>query len=146
MARCEFVEPSYQNKCGATFGITRVEFVNPLLKIPEVFFACKKHGDIRFNSLSMSEIEIQKMKDNDKVGWKEGNEKLGDIRWNICRRCNEQFRKEDVVWNLLYFSIKNDIQVRMRRSFLLHRECAMSEMTLYKIRDEKEKFKKLDTF
>jgi len=129
MPRCEFVDPSSNILCGSTTQITKIVFNSVTMKIPKVFYACKKHGDMRFNALSLSEIELNKMKDRDKISWSQFKDEIQKIRWKMCRKCNSSIG-DQITFCVEYFWIQKD-KLGLRRSFILHNECVMSELRLY---------------
>lgn len=126
---CEFVDPSSNILCGSPNQITKIVFNSVSIKIPMVFYACKRHGDMRFNALSLSEIELTKLRDRDSVNWSEFKDEIQKIRWKFCRRCNSSIG-DQVTYCVEYFWIQKE-KLGLRRSFILHNQCAMSELKLY---------------
>ena len=131
MTRCDYIDPSYNFPCGKK-AHTKIVINIPNRKEPIVKFACERHGDERFNWLSSTEIKLIKDKNQNKIEYMEFSEKIKIIRWKQCRRCNGDFVDSDVQCCLEYYSM-GDIKISMRRSFLLHNDCLISELKYYEI-------------
>ncbi len=145
MGKCQFVDPSNNYVCGKNYQIERIQFISPSEKQSFSYLICSNHSKLRFDVLNLSEKEIQSDFEKDRIKYQEKRDKMSDI-WNSCRRCNLRFNKEDVTWAVDYFRIRNDIQISLKKSFRIHRECAMREMTLYGHGREIIKDTKLDVF
>lgn len=145
MAVCAFVDPTDHHRC-IEKAKTRLLFIDPVNPQPIVKVACDRHGDMRFNSLSDSEKYVVKQKEQNQISYHDFSDKLNVVRWRRCRKCDHDFGFNDVIWILEFFSIKNEIQLRMRRSFRLHRDCAISELKLFTEKSNTQQNKSLDGF
>ncbi len=132
--KCEFVDPSTDILCNYPNNLTKIVFEESTGKTDIVIFACKKHGDIRFNSLSMAEDDVRKQLDRGLIDYTKFKEELREIRWNRCRKCNERLG-DKANYCVTYYALKVN-QIRLRRSFLLDFACAKSELKLYGIGKE----------
>lgn len=132
--KCEFVDPSSDILCNHPHNLTKIVFEESTNKKNIVIFACKKHGDMRFNSLSMAEDDIRKQLDRGLIEYTKFKEELREIRWNRCRKCNQRLG-DKANYCVTYFALKNN-QIRLRRAFLLDFNCATSELKLYGIGKE----------
>lgn len=137
--RCEYVDPLYNVPCGKLTTLAKIVINLPLYIQPVVRFVCKIHGDIRFDYLAQSEINLKKLKDNNKIQYDKYKKSLRNIRWSRCRMCNADFVITDVVCCLEYYWLTKT-RVSMRRSFLLHDFCLKSEMGFFNVQ-KSEKFK-----
>ena len=131
MHKCDFVDPQYNFPCHKK-SETKIVINLPNKKDPIVKFACKEHGNQRFNWLSSTEIKITKLKDTNKISYAEFSEGIKQIRWKKCRRCNGEFTDSDVQCLLEYLWL-HDSRVSLRRSFSLHIDCLNSELKFYEI-------------
>ncbi len=132
--KCEFVDPSTDILCNYPNNLTKIVFEESTGKTNIVIFACKKHGDMGFNVLSMSEDEVHKNLDRGTIEWGNFKEELKEIRWNKCRKCNERLG-DKANYCVTYYALKGN-QIRLRRSFILDFNCAVSELRLYGIGKE----------
>jgi len=145
MSKCEFVDLSTGIVCNSTNQITKIVFNSTLTKIPLVFFACRLHGDMRFNALSMSERLLHEQKNNNAIDWENFKETLKNIRWKSCRRCNREIG-DTATYCVEYFWIREkENKIGLRRSFILDNECAKSELRLFGIGNEIKKDQTLDS-
>ena len=131
MVKCSFVDPEYNHPCNKKAS-QKIVIQWPNKNQPLVKFACERHGDARFNYLSLSEKKLQKKKDENKIEWQEYKDEIRLIRWKICRRCNGDFEEQDMQCCVEYFWI-TDIRIGLKRSFLLHNDCLSSELRYYEI-------------
>jgi hypothetical protein len=129
--KCTFVDPEYNFPCNKK-SHTKIVINIPNKKEPIVEFACERHGDQRFNYLSLTESKLTKSKDTNKISYVEFSEQMKNVRWKQCRRCNGVFNDSDMVCCLEYYFVK-DIRISMRRSFLLHSDCLASELRFYSV-------------
>ncbi len=143
--QCQFVDPTDHHKCGEK-AKTRILFIDSVSIHPEVRVACDRHGDMRFNVLSNTEIEITKRKDDNSISWTDFSERMRVVRWSECRRCFSKFEMNDANWIIEFFAIKRDIQIRMRRSFRVHASCGKSELSLFTEKKDADKNKRIDNF
>lgn len=120
--------------CNYPHNLTKIVFEEATSKTNIVIIACKKHGDMRFKALSMSEDEVQKSLDRGLIKWGDFKEELKEIRWSRCRKCNERLGDKSN-YCVTYYALKNN-QIRLRRAFILDVECAISELRLYGIGKE----------
>jgi len=145
MPKCEFVNLSTNIVCGSTNQITKIVFNSNLTKIPLVFFACRIHGDLRFNVLSFSEKLLQDQKKSNAIDWENFKETMKNIRWKNCRKCNREIGAT-ATYCIEYFWIREkENKIGLRRSFILDSECAKSELRLYGIGNEIKKDQTLDS-
>jgi len=121
-------------------------FINPTEKNPYVFHVCGNHGNLRFGVLNFAEAEVQTLYDRNQIKWDKKRDRMSEI-WKTCKRCNEPFTKEDVIWVIQYIKLSNDIQLSTKKPFRVHKDCALREMTLYGFgKKEADKEQKLDLF
>jgi len=145
MPKCEFVDLSTGIVCGSTNQITKIVFNSTLTKIPLVFYACRNHGDIRFNALSMSEKLLHEQKNNNAIDWENFKETLKNIRWKDCRRCNREIG-DTATYCIEYFWMREkENKIGLRRSFILDNECAKSELRIFGVGNEIKKDQTLDS-
>lgn len=145
MAKCDFVDPSGNHKCGKKFQIERIHFINPTTKQPLVYFTCQNHAKIRFDVLNLAESELKLMKDKNQIKYQQFKDGMSEI-WSKCRRCNESFKKEDVIWLIEYFRITSEIQISLKKAFRIHKDCAIRELFLYGLGKEISTDSRLDDF
>jgi len=143
--QCEFYNPTDHYRCTEK-AKTRILFIDSLVIHPVVRVACDRHGDMRFNALSNTEIEINKRKDENKISWTDFSDRMRIIRWDECRKCFTKFKFDDANWIIEFFAIKRDTQIRMRRSFRVHTSCGKSELSLFTEKKDLEKNKRIDSF
>lgn len=145
MPNCEFIDPSSNYECGKKFNVEMIHFINPTAKNPNVYYVCSLHAKIRFDAFNRSEEELKKQYDRHEVNWQQRKDKQSEI-WFKCRKCNNAFEKEDVIWVVIYFRFKSDIQLQVKKAFRLHRDCAIGEQFLYGLGREIAKNSKLELF
>lgn len=143
--QCSFIDPTDQHRC-IEKAKTRILFIDSINQSPQIRVACDRHGDMRFNSLSNTEIEISKRKEQNQISWTDFKDRMSVIRWSECRRCFGKFNINDANWIIEFFAIRNDIQIRMRRSFRVHASCGKSELSLFTEKTDLKKNKRLDSF
>lgn len=143
--QCQFVDPTDHYRCGEK-AKTRILFIDSTSIHPLIRVACDRHGDLRFNALSNTEIEITKKKNEDRISYTEFSDRMRVIRWSECRRCFSMFKMDDTNWIIEFFAIKRDTQIRMRRSFRVHASCGKSELSIFTEKKDLEKNKSLDGF
>ena len=131
--KCDFVNPEYNFQCHKKSD-TKIVVNMPNKKDPIVLFACKEHGDSRFNWLSATEIKITKAKDTNKISYTEYSEAMKQIRWKKCRRCNGEFVDSDMQCLIEYLWLK-DNKISLRRSFSVHIDCLTSELRFYEVQE-----------
>lgn len=119
--------------------------INPTAKNPDVFYACGLHAKLRFDAFNRADAEIQNQYEKNQIKFQEKRELQSDL-WQRCRKCNEYFAKDDVIWIVQYFRFSTDIQIALKKSFRMHRNCAVSEQMLYGVGKEIAKDEKLDIF
>lgn len=145
MPKCEFVDLSTGIVCGSINQITKIVFNSTLTKNPLVFYACRKHGDVRFEALSMSETLLHEQKNNNAIDWENFKETLKNIRWKNCRRCNREIG-DTATYCVEYFWMREkENKIGLRRSFILDSECAKSELRIFGIGNEVKKDQTLDS-
>ena len=145
MGKCEFHLPNDSFSCGKSFQSQRLIFVSPIAKMPIIFHACINHCTLRIGVLSLAQKELQSKKDKNQIKWQEYKDAQSQI-WRTCKRCNEPFLKEDVIWVIQYLKLTGEIQISVNKTFRVHQACAESEMRLYKKAEVKDKIRKLDSF
>lgn len=143
--KCEFVELSTNIVCGSSNQITKIVFNSTLAKNPLVFYACRFHGDLRFNVLSFSEILLNEQKNNNSIDWENYKETIKNIRWKNCRKCNKEIG-DVATYCIEYFWMRvKENKIGLRRSFILDNDCAKSELRLYGVGNEIRKDQSLDS-
>jgi len=145
LSKCEFVDLSTGIVCNSTNQITKIVFNSTLTKIPLVFFACRFHGDIRFEALSMSEKLLHEQKNSNAIDWENFKETLKNIRWKNCRRCNREIGNTATYCIEYFWMREKENKIGLRRSFILDNECAMSELRIFGIGNDIKKDQTLDS-
>jgi len=145
MGKCEFHLPNDSFFCGKSFQTQRIFFIDPISKQPIVHYACINHCTLRIGVLDLAMVELKSKKDKNQIKWQEFKDAQSNI-WRTCKRCNIHFNKEDVIWVIQYLKLPSDIQVSVNKTFRVHKECAESEMRLYKKEETVDKIRKLDSF
>lgn len=145
MANCQFVNPSSNFECGKKFQLEMIHFIDPVQKIPMVYYVCGIHARIRFDAFNRADEELKKLYDRNEIKWQERKDRQSEM-WFQCKKCNKTFEKTDVIWVVIYFRFKSDVQIQLKKAFRLHKDCAVGEQFLYGIGREVVKNSKLDLF
>lgn len=133
--RCQYVDPTYNFPCGKPTTLAKITFQYPDSNEIITKYICKPHGDRRFEYLSLSEKNLKKQKDTNKITYTIYADKIKSIRWKKCRRCNDDFTDTQKKCNITYW-YWSETSLGLRRSFQLHDDCMDSELKFFNIQSD----------
>jgi hypothetical protein len=128
MAKCTYIEPQTNRKCGSEHQLSPFYIRDPNHKFSQDVFLCKKHVDVVLHVLKLKETELY---ENTRLDWEKKKELRQQIRWGECRRCGKSLSTKEYkgnvfeeVWLIIVLSQNN----KFRYGFHFHRKCCFELM------------------